>query len=74
MVVRWIRKALVLALAALGVQYGRMIARILFAELRPSRERLAPNRIPAGPLIVNGGTAPTPRGRATTTLEPHGAI
>jgi hypothetical protein len=74
MVVRWIRKALVLSLAALGVQYGRMVARILLAELRPSRERLAPSRIPEGPSIVNGGTTPPRRGQPNTTLEPHGAV
>ena len=61
MVVRWVRKALVLALAALGVQYGRMIARILFAELRPSRERLAPRSIPDGPLLIRGTSQPTAR-------------
>jgi hypothetical protein len=74
MVMRWIRKALVLSLAALGVQYGRMIARVLLAELRPSRDRLTRNRIPTGPLIVNGGTVPTPRARPTTSLEPHGVL
>jgi hypothetical protein len=61
MVMRWIRKALVLALAALGVQYGRMIARILVAELRPSRERLAPRHIPDGPLLIRGTSPPTAR-------------
>jgi hypothetical protein len=61
MVVRWVRKALVLSLAALGVQYGRMIARILLAELRPSRERLAPTRTPDGPLVIRGTSQPTAR-------------
>jgi hypothetical protein len=61
MVVRWIRKALVISLAALGVQYGRMIARILLAELRPSRERLAPTGIPDGPLLIRGTSQPTAR-------------
>ena len=35
MLVRWVRKLLVLGLAALGVQYLRMIVRVILAELRP---------------------------------------
>ena len=66
MVLRWIRNALVLSLAALGMQSVRMIARNGRAGRRPG-----PARIPDGPLIVNGGTAPT---RRASTLEPHGAL
>jgi hypothetical protein len=67
MVVRWIRNALVLAAAALGLRYVRTIA-----DRRPAprRER---DRIPDGPLIVNGGT-PSTRRMTTTSLEPHGAL
>jgi hypothetical protein len=60
MVVRWIRKALVLSLAAL-------VARILVAERSSTKAPCAP--IPDGPLLIRG----TPR-VATTAFEPHGAL
>ncbi len=71
MVLRWTRKALVLSLAVLGVQYARFITRVLFAEMRPERRRLVP--IPDGPLLVRG-TARAPQRVVTTTLEAHGAL
>ena len=60
MVLRWIRNALVLSLAAL-------IARVV-AERRSARDRSMP--IPDGPLLIRG----RPAGRYTSTFEPHGAL
>ena len=66
MVRRWTRKALVLSLAALGVRYARMIARILAGKTPAPRP---PTPIPDGPLLIRG----TPR-VGSTPLEPHGAL
>jgi hypothetical protein len=61
MVVRWIRNALVLSLAALGVQSVRMIARHVTDD--------PPAPIPDGPLLIRG----TPR-VVSPALEPYGAL
>jgi len=66
MVKHWTRKALVLSLAALGVQFVRMIARIVTVR-QPVARRPLP--IPDGPLLIRG----TPR-VVSPTLEPHGAL
>ena len=74
MLMRWMRKMLVLALAALGVQYLRMIAGVVLAELRP---RTVPP-VPRAPRPTNGAGAArsnlVPQRLVITTLEPHGAL
>jgi hypothetical protein len=71
MLVRWMRKVLVLGLAALGVQYLRMIARVILDELRPrsvaSRSSYDTHRAIDEPSVA-------PRRLVLTTLEPHGAL
>lgn len=82
MLLRWTRKILVLALAAFGVQYLRMITRIVFAELRPEPParpagrpvHLDPVLVDTGPVLVRHTTAPRPRRLVITTLERHGAL
>ena len=80
MAMRWTRKMLVLALAAFGVQYLRMVARTVVAELRiervprsptPRLRAVAPR---AETVLVPHGTAPTPRRLVISTFEPQGAL
>jgi hypothetical protein len=61
MSVPWIRKALVFSIAALGLQYLRVLA--------GRRPEPRPVPIPDGPLLIRG----TPR-VVPTALEPHGAL
>jgi len=77
MVVPMMRKILVLALAALGVQYLRVIARVLARELRPQSGpelELAAARAQVARQRATSGASLAPRGLRISTLEPQGAI
>ncbi len=78
MVVRMMRKIFVLVLAALGVQYLRVIGRVIVHELlrpqsSPELERAAA-RVHAERQLAATGTGRAPQGLFVSTLEPHGAI
>lgn len=70
MLMRWMRKLFVLGLAALGVQYLRVIAGVIVAELRP---RSVPMRHGAV-TRADDRVKPAPRRLVISTFEPHGAL
>jgi hypothetical protein len=77
MVVRMTRKMFVLVLAALGVQYLRVIARVIVHELRPQSSpelELAAARVHAERQLASTGAGRARQGLFVSTLEPHGAI
>jgi hypothetical protein len=65
-----IRNALVLSVAALGVQYVRTVRRVLEADSRPEHEQ--PDAIPT-PLFVLRGTTRSGLQVVNPTLDTHGA-
>jgi hypothetical protein len=79
MLLRWMRKMMVLALAALGIQYLRMIFRVIIAELRAQPMPLVPTTRTAALGTHTGTHVPsvpklTPQRLVITTLEPHGVL
>jgi hypothetical protein len=76
MLLRWMRKMMVLALAALGLQYLRMIFRVIVAELRPKAVPLVPTTRSASLGTRTGTHVPklTPQRLVITSLEPHGVL
>ncbi len=77
MVVRMMRKTFVLMLAALGIQYLRVIGRVIVQELHPQPSpelELAAARLHAERQLAATGTRRAPQGLFVSTLEPHGAM
>jgi hypothetical protein len=72
MVMRWTRKALVLSVAAAGVQYARAASRVLAASVEPEREREQTGGIFDGRLVLRGTTRSGLR--VVSTPDQHGAL
>jgi hypothetical protein len=77
MIMRMVRKMIVVMLAAFGVQYLRMVARVIVQELRPQSsyelEQAAARAHAARQTAMNRKRL-APRRVRISTLEPHGAI
>jgi hypothetical protein len=79
MLLRWVRKVTVLALAALGIQYLRTIFRVIVTELHPRPLPLVTTARTAAAGTHPGSHVPsvpklTPQRLVITTLEPHGVL
>jgi hypothetical protein len=69
---RWIRNAVVLSVAAAGVQYARAATRAFAAESAPEPEHPGAGGIFDGRLVLRGTTRSGLR--VVSTPDPHGAL